>query len=316
MKIIFLGTPEFAVATLDAIINAGYEVVAVITSPNKLGGRGMKQLIESAVKVYAVSHNIPVLQPTNLKSPSFLRELRAYQADLQVVVAFRMLPELVWDMPPLGTYNLHGSLLPDYRGAAPINWAIINGETTTGVTSFKLKHAIDTGSIALQQEIPIDQEDDVQTLHDKMMLIGAALMVKTLQAIDDNTLVLIPQEEKVGKHAPKIFHEDCQIDFSRSVVHVYNFIRGLSPYPTAWFMLEGKKVKVFKTSYYHCEDEHLPGQNVSDAKNYWKVKCANGYLNILDLQEEGRKRMPIKDFLNGTKLRVNNSIVTKQTENL
>jgi len=225
MKIIFLGTPDFAVPSLEILYNAGYDIVGVITSVDKYGGRGRKTLIESAVKKYARSKGLNILQPTNLKSPKFNAKLKALDADIQIVVAFRMLPVMVWDMPPLGTYNLHGSLLPKYRGAAPINWAIINGDTKTGVTSFKLKHEIDTGSILFQKEIPIYESDSAGDLHDRMMWIAADTILESVQSIEKKEARLIPQEDSLVSHAPKLNKENTFIDFNKSTQEVYNLTK-------------------------------------------------------------------------------------------
>ena len=233
MKIIFMGTPEFAVPSLDILVQNGYEIAAVVTAPDSMGGRGGKQLIESAVKKYAVEKQIPVLQPEKLKSPAFIDTLKNIKADIQIVVAFRMLPEMVWNMPPLGTFNLHGSLLPKYRGAAPINHAIINGEKETGVTSFKLKHEIDTGDILMQKTIPISDDENAGSLHDKMKMIGAEVVLETVKMIENGDYTFIRQKDELASHAPKIFHETCRIDFNNPIQKIHNFIRGLSPYPGA-----------------------------------------------------------------------------------
>ena len=298
MRVVFFGTPDFAVASLEAIVNNGFEVVAVVTASDKFGGRGGKQLLESPVKKYAVAKNIPVLQPTNLKAPAFIEQLKAFHADIQVVVAFRMLPEVVWNMPTLGTYNVHGSLLPKYRGAAPINWAIINGEKETGVTSFKLKHAIDTGDIAMQAYMAIEEHDDAGTVHDKMMALGAEVIVETLQSIEDGTLEFIPQEESESCPAPKIFHEDCKIDFGQDANKVYDFIRGLSPYPGAWTIFENLELKICKVIPCSEQLEASPGTFILEKKNI-KIACQQGCLEVLELKPEGKKQMSALDFLNG-----------------
>jgi len=229
-----MGTPEFAVHSLKAIHESEHEVVGVITSTDKLGGRGGKNLIESAVKKYALAQNLRILQPPNLKATSFIEELKSLQADVQIVVAFRMLPEVVWDMPPLGTFNLHGSLLPKYRGAAPINWAVINGDLETGVTSFKLKHVIDTGDLVMQRPLAIEPLETAGDVHDKMMHLGADVILQTVQLIAEDKVTFTPQDDSKVSKAPKIFHHTCEIDFSKSTIEVFNFIRGLSPYPAAW----------------------------------------------------------------------------------
>ena len=248
LRIVFMGTPEFAVASLDALVKAGYNIAGVITAPDKPAGRGMK-LTESAVKKYAVEHDLPVLQPEKLKNPAFLEELKALKADLQIVVAFRMLPEQVWSMPPLGTVNLHGSLLPQYRGAAPINWAVINGEKETGVTTFKLQHTIDTGDILLQESFPIGENETAGEVHDRMKEIGAALLVKTVSGLASGSLSPQPQSSLVNenelKHAPKIFTEPSRIDFSKTVEEVHNLVRGLSPFLGAFTTMDGKRLKIY-----------------------------------------------------------------------
>jgi len=301
MRIIFLGTPEFAVASLDILVKNNYDVVAVVTSPDSFGGRGGKQLIESSVKKYAVEHHIPVLQPTNLKSPEFIEKLKSYHADIQIVVAFRMLPEVVWNMPPLGTFNLHGSLLPKYRGAAPINHAIIQGETETGVTSFKLKHEIDTGDILLRQKIAIHEDEDAGMLHDRMMTMGASVILETVKLVESGKYSFTKQDDTESTKAPKIFHETCKIDFHKPVDQVYNFIRGLSPYPGAWCVLEEKEIKLFKTKKRIFIDDNEPGTIVTDHKKSFEVKCNNGYIQVITLKPQGKKEMSVVDFLNGHK---------------
>ncbi len=306
LRIVFMGTPEFAVASLDALVKAGYNIVGVITAPDKPAGRGMK-LTESAVKKYAVEHDLPVLQPEKLKNPAFLEELKALKADLQIVVAFRMLPEQVWNMPPLGTVNLHGSLLPQYRGAAPINWAVINGEKETGVTTFKLQHAIDTGDILQQESFPIGENETAGDVHDRMKEIGAALLVKTVSGLASGNLSPQPQSslanEKELKHAPKIFTETCRIDFSKPVEEVHNLVRGLSPFPGAFTTMDGKTLKIYLGEKEVLNPEEKPtvatGDYITDGKQFLKFACANGYLLIKELQLEGKKKMLIADFLRG-----------------
>lgn len=305
MKIVFMGTPDFAVPSLDILIQNGFDVVAVVTATDKLGGRGGKQLLQSAVKQYAVAHNLPVLQPEKLKNPEFINILRGYNADLFVVVAFRMLPEIVWTMPPLGTINVHGSLLPKYRGAAPINWAIINGEKETGVTTFFLKHEIDTGDVIFREKIPIGEDENVGEIHDKMMALGADALLKTVKAIDNQSVVPQPQPDEAATHAPKIFHETCQIDFTKTAAEIHNFVRGLSPYPTAWTVLEDLKLKVFKTSKEITPPQYEAGKMVSDGKTFLKIACADGYIHLLDIQLAARKRMLVRDFLNGHAIAAN-----------
>ncbi len=302
MKIIFMGTPEFAVPSLDILIQNNYQVVAVVTSSDSYGGRGGKQLIESAVKKYAVAHHIPVLQPTNLKSAEFIQTLKSYQADIQIVVAFRMLPEVVWNMPPMGTINLHGSLLPKYRGAAPINHAIIEGETETGVTSFKLKHEIDTGDILLRKKVPIYEDDDAGTLHDRMMNTGADVVLETVQLIESGKYTFIKQDDTESTKAPKIFHDTCKIDFNKPVTQVYNFIRGLSPYPGAWCIIDEKEVKILKIKQRRASDEMESGAIITDHKKSLEIKSLDGYIQIISLKPQGKKDMSINDFLNGNKI--------------
>lgn len=300
-RIIFMGTPDFAVASLDILVQNGYNVVAVITAPDKPAGRGL-QLQESAVKQYAVSKNIKVLQPEKLKNPAFLEELKALQADLQVVVAFRMLPELVWNMPPLGTINVHASLLPNYRGAAPINWAIINGEKESGVTTFKLQHEIDTGDVLFSQAVPIRDDETAGELHDELMQTGAQLLLKTVQAIISGDAHEKPQAQMNAadvKHAPKIFKENCQIDWKLPVDQIYNLIRGLSPYPASWSTLQGKGIKIFKAEKEHVTPKVAPGEFVTDNKTYLKIAAADGYLSLSEIQLEGKKKMDIEAFLRG-----------------
>jgi len=305
--IVFMGTPEFAVASLDALVNAGYNIVGVVTAPDKPAGRGMK-LTGSAVKKYAEEKGFKILQPEKLKDPAFVEELRSLKADLQVVVAFRMLPEVIWNMPAMGTLNLHGSLLPLYRGAAPINWAIINGETQTGVTTFKLKHEIDTGDILLQESIPIGENDTAGDVHDKMKIIGADLLVKTLKGLVDHTLQEIPQASILNsqhvtaaalKHAPKIHTETCRIDFGKTAEQVHDLVRGLSPFPGAFTIMNEKMFKVFRTKKEICFPTHVEGEYDTDGKTYLKIACSNGYVHLLEVQQEGKKRMEITEFLRG-----------------
>lgn len=296
-----MGTPDFAVASLDALVQQGYNVVAVITAPDKPAGRGL-QLQQSAVKQYAVSRDIPVLQPEKLKNPAFLEELRSYKADLQVVVAFRMLPELVWDMPPLGTINVHASLLPQYRGAAPINWAIINGEKESGVTTFKLQHEIDTGNILFSAKVPIRDDETAGELHDALMQAGADVLVKTVAAlagggIEGTVQNNIPADQL--KHAPKIFKDDCRINWEKPVEEIYNLIRGLSPYPTAFTTLQDKTLKIFKAAKEPGAHAHAPGSVHSDQKTYLKFAAEGGYIRVDELQLEGKKKMGVEEFLRG-----------------
>lgn len=303
MKIIYMGTPEFAVPSFEILVNEGWNVVAVITAPDRPKGRGQK-LIPSPVKETALKHQIPVLQPTNLKSPDFLEELKTYKADIQVVVAFRMLPESVWNMPPLGTFNLHASLLPNYRGAAPINWAIINGETETGVTTFFLKHEIDTGSVIFQEKEPIYPEDNVGTLYERLMKKGANLVLKTIEAVASGKISAKPQEEIYNlRHAPKIFKETCNIDWNKSAEEIHNLVRGLSPYPAAWTTFQGRICKIYKTEVKKNDNSNLnAGEYFSDGKTYLTFHTGNGNIKILELQIEGKKRMGIEEFLRGNKI--------------
>ena len=316
-RIIFMGTPEFAVASLDAILAAGYHVVAVITAPDKPAGRGM-QLTVSAVKKYALEKGLKILQPEKLKNPEFLEELRSLAADLQIVVAFRMLPEVVWNMPPMGTVNLHGSLLPQYRGAAPINWAVINGETETGVTTFKLQQDIDTGSILLQDRFPIGPSETAGEVHDRMKEIGARLLVRTIAGLVEGTLTATPQENPAGlRHAPKIFTETCRIDWTRTTDEIYNLIRGLSPFPAAFTTLDGKLLKIYRSEKERPSTaptaqaaaptssaptpNPAPGTLQTDEKAYLRFATADGYIRVTELQLEGKKKMNVADFLRGYK---------------
>lgn len=305
MRIIFMGTPDFAVASLKALIEAGEEVVAVVTGPDKPAGRGQK-MHSSAVKQFAVSQNIPVLQPVKLRDPEFLEELKSFQADLQVVVAFRMLPEIVWNMPPKGTINVHASLLPNYRGAAPINHAILNGEKSSGVTTFLLQHEIDTGNILFFTEVPITETDNAGDLHDKLMVAGAELLIKTVNAIKEGNVNPIPQDELSSnqelKHAPKIFKEDCLIDWGKSTEEVFNQIRGLSPYPAAFTYLDDKVLKIYSADKEVVGHSEKPGSYISDGKTNIKFATADGFISLSEIQIEGKKRMAVTDFLRGYRL--------------
>ena len=309
LRIVFMGTPEFAVASLEALVKAGARIVGVVTAPDKAAGRGMK-LQQSAVKKYAVENNLNVLQPEKLKNPQFLEELRSLKADLQIVVAFRMLPEIVWNMPPMGTINVHGSLLPKYRGAAPINWAIINGEKETGVTTFKLRHEIDTGDILLQERIPIGENETAGELHDKMKEVGAQLLVQTIVGLTDGRLKEIPQAlfEKHSSpttypspltHAPKIFTDTCKIDWNKSADEVHNLIRGLSPFPGAFTYLGNKIFKIYKCEKQITTTTVPAGQYETDGKTFLRFAASNGFINLQEIQLEGKKRMNIQDFLRG-----------------
>jgi len=300
IRIIFMGTPEFAVPSLEILVNNGYNVVAVITTPDKPAGRGL-QLTHSPVKEAAIKHNIPVLQPEKLKDESFIQELIALKADLQVVVAFRMLPEIVWNMPPKGTFNLHASLLPQYRGAAPINWAIMNGETKTGATTFFLQHEIDTGDIIDFIEEPIYEEDNIGSLYERLMNNGAELVLKTVNSIANGDVKTIPQiTENVDlKAAPKIFKEHCQLDWNLTAIQIHNKVRGLSPYPAAFCKLNNKNCKVFATQ---VVDVELTNAFETDQKTFLHVKTSLGTISILELQLEGKKRIKIDEFLRGTNI--------------
>lgn len=312
LRIVFLGTPEFAVESLDALVSGGYNIVGVVTMPDKIGGRGHK-VIESPVKQYAVAHGLKLMQPANLKEPEFVEELRSLNADLQIVIAFRMLPEIVWSMPPMGTFNLHASLLPKYRGAAPINRAVMNGETETGVTTFFLKHEIDTGDIIQQVAVPIEIDDDVEAVHDRLMHLGASLVLETVDAILAGTVKPIEQEKLLttGEEptpAPKIFKEDCRIDWTKTSWEVYNHIRGLSPYPAAWSAFVDAKdteyqFKVFKTSHPEkFQSSPVAPGTIEYTKHTIKIACADGFIEILSLQLAGKKRMSSDEFLRGFNL--------------
>lgn len=313
LKIVYMGTPDFAVESLRALVEGGYNIAAVVTMPDKPMGRHGSVLQPSPVKQYALEQGLKIMQPANLKDPQFIEELRSLQADLQIVVAFRMLPEVVWQMPKFGTFNAHASLLPKYRGAAPINWAVINGETETGITTFFLKHEIDTGDIIQQVRIPISETDNVETVHDKLMVLSGKLVTETVDNIIAGTVKSIPQDQFTNVEltpAPKIFRDTCRIDWNQPTKKVYDFIRGLSPYPAAWTTLDGKAVKIFE-----AEREAIstpgekPGTIQTDGKTYMKVITSDGALNILTLQLEGKRRMPISDLLRGFKLAENTFFV-------
>ena len=301
LRIVFLGTPEFAKASLETLVNACCNVVGVITAPDKPAGRGMK-LSQSAVKEYAVSKGLRILQPEKLKNPEFLEELRSLRADLQLVVAFRMLPEAVWNMPPMGTVNLHASLLPDYRGAAPINWAVINGEKQTGVTTFKLKHEIDTGNILLQEKLAIGDAETAGELHDRMKTIGAALLLETVKGLATGTIREIPQDSitTAPKHAPKIFTETCRINWEQDIESVYNLIRGLSPYPAAFTLLQGKIFKIYDSEKQPVTHPEAPGSFSID-NGRLRFACHDGYIYPKTVQPEGKKKMNSDDFVRGFK---------------
>jgi len=302
LRIIFMGTPEFAVASLQILHENNWPVVAVVTAPDRNKGRG-QELLFSPVKEYSINHQIPFLQPTNLKSPEFIDELKGFEANLQIVVAFRMLPEIVWQLPSLGTFNLHASLLPNYRGAAPINWAIINGEKETGVTTFFLKHEIDTGEIILQEKEPINDNDTVGSLYNRLMLKGARAVLKTVELINSENVTSSPQEEIIDlKSASKIYKDTCRIDWQLPFQKIDNFVRGLNPYPTAWTLIDGKTCKIFSV----LKTALLSTGNVGSVKTNHKskiyIKCADGWLEIVELQMESKRRMATSDFLRGNPL--------------
>lgn len=308
LRILFMGTPDFAVASLDALVQSGCNIIAVVTAPDKPAGRGM-QVQQSAVKKYATEKGLTVLQPEKLKSPAFLEALRELKADLQVVVAFRMLPEAVWNMPAMGTINVHGSLLPQYRGAAPINWAVINGETKTGVTTFKLKHAIDTGNILMRAELPIGADENAGSVHDRMKLLGATTLVQTIRGLAEGSLTEMDQDE-VGAgeslhHAPKIFAETCRINWKQSVHDIYNLVRGLSPYPGAFTELDGKTLKIYEAEKEVTHPMGLPGSMETDQKTFLKYAANDGYLLLKEVQLEGKKRLSVTEFLRGYRFRDN-----------
>jgi len=302
LKIVFLGTPDFAVASLKAIIDHGFDVVAVVTAPDKPAGRGMHLQI-SAVKKFALEKNIPVLQPIKLKDEAFIEALKNYHADLQVVIAFRMLPEVIWNMPKLGTVNLHASLLPDYRGAAPINWAVINGETETGVSTFFLKHDIDTGDIILSKKVAITDEMNAGELHDILMNTGADVIVETLKAIENNSFKSTPQKKDSHKIAPKIFTEHCKINWNNEGENIRNLIRGMSPYPGAFTELKGKILKIFDCDFKEDNEiKNQPGVFETDGKTFLKFACNNGWINLKNVQLSGKKRMNIDELLRGYRI--------------
>ncbi|MGM9687638.1 MAG: methionyl-tRNA formyltransferase [Alloprevotella sp.] len=317
LRIVYMGTPDFAVAPLRKLVEGGYNVVGVITMPDKPIGRHQTELSASPVKQYALSQGLRLLQPAKLKDPDFLEELRSLKADLQIVVAFRMLPEVVWAMPPQGTFNLHAALLPQYRGAAPINWAIINGDTETGITTFFLDHQIDTGRVIQRVAVPILDTDNASDVHDKLMLLGSDLVVETVDHILNGTVTSIPQSElqtdEPLRPAPKIFKETCRIDWHQGVKRVYDFVRGLSPYPAAWteWTANGKQtvMKIYQTAKEFAAVSEPVGTVLTDGRTYLKVALADGYLHIESLQLAGKKRMAVADFLRGlqasTELRVN-----------
>ena len=306
LRIIYMGTPDFAVEPLKTLVEAGRDVVAVVTMPDKPAGRGHK-LQFSPVKEYALKAGIPVLQPENLKSPDFLQELASYNADLQIVVAFRMLPEAVWSMPKYGTFNLHASLLPRYRGAAPINWAVINGDKETGITTFFLKHEIDTGNIILQEKVAIDEEDNAGDVHDKLMYLGADLVLKTLKMIEEDNVITRPQDDAQASPAPKIFKDTAKLDFDKCAADIRNLVRGMAPYPAAWFNIklqDGNEsmMKIFKVSTEEKNHNYSVGTILTDGKKMLKIACKDGFINLLEVQMAGKKRMAAEDLMRGTNL--------------
>jgi methionyl-tRNA formyltransferase len=303
LSIIFMGTPEFAVPSLEILIENKFNVVAVVTAPDKPQGRGQK-ISFPPIKECALKYNIPILQPTNLKSQEFLEQLKQHKANLQIVVAFRMLPEVVWAMPSLGTFNLHASLLPQYRGAAPINWAIINGEKETGVTTFFLRHEIDTGSIIFQEKETIHENDNAGTLYERLMKKGAQLVLKTVKAIESGNHSSVPQTHPAElKHAPKIFKETCEINWNQFSTKIIDFVRGLSPYPGAWTLLNGKVFKIYALRIAgNVHNGADAGEFVTDNKNFLRFKSLDGWVYVDELQPEGKKRMKIEDFFRGNKI--------------
>ena len=301
-----MGTPDFAVEPLKTLVEAGKDVVAVVTMPDKPAGRGHK-LQFSPVKEYALKAGIPVLQPENLKSPDFLQELASYNADLQIVVAFRMLPEAVWSMPKYGTFNLHASLLPRYRGAAPINWAVINGDKETGITTFFLKHEIDTGNIILQEKVAIAEEDNAGDVHDKLMYLGADLVLKTLKMIEEDNVITRPQDDAQASPAPKIFKDTAKLDFDKYAADIRNLVRGMAPYPAAWFNIklqDGNEsmMKIFKVLTEEKNHNYSVGTILTDGKKMLKIACKDGFINLLEVQMAGKKRMAAEDLMRGTNL--------------
>lgn len=301
LRIVFMGTPAFAVPSLQILLEAGYPVAGVVTATDKTGGRGNKEILVSAVKKFALDNHLKLLQPDNLKSKGFLNELQELKADLQVVVAFRMLPEVVWNMPQFGTMNLHASLLPAYRGAAPINWAIINGETTTGLTTFLLKHEIDTGHILSQREMPILEEDDAGSLHDRMMIAGAGLVLGSVDMIATKNIITTPQNDNLASHAPKIHHQDGHIVWNRPMEEIQNLIRGMSPYPGAWTMLDGKELKIFKARKY--SDLQTKPTGILTMEKKMIVQAKDGEIELTEVQQSGKKRMPAEEFIRGYKVK-------------
>ncbi len=302
MRIVFMGTPEFAVPSLGALLDAGHEIVGVVTATDKFGGRGKKQLLQSPVKKFALERGLPVLQPRNLKDPAFVAQLEALKPELAVVVAFRMLPEVVWSLPPRGTINLHASLLPKYRGAAPINWAIINGEKVTGLTTFFIQKEIDTGDIILQREMAIGPEETAGELHDRMMVAGAELVVDTVKLIESGNYELKKQDDSQATPAPKIFHETCAIDWDQPVDRVYDFIRGLSPYPAAWTTFQGKQLDIYRCKKEKAAHELKPGTWQTDGKQWLRFAARDGFIYPTEVKLSGKRKMAVEEWLRGLRL--------------
>jgi methionyl-tRNA formyltransferase len=302
LRIVYMGTPDFAVPSLKILVENNYDIAAVITAPDKPKGRGQK-LSQSPVKEYALSAGLKIMQPTNLKDPEFQSELAALKANLQIVVAFRMLPEAVWSMPKIGTFNLHASLLPQYRGAAPIHWAVMNGETETGLTTFFLKHEIDTGSIIMQEKEPISSTDTTGEVYSRLMAKGAGLVLKTVETIKAENYELTPQDEnQTLKHAPKLFKENTELKWTEPAEKLYNYVRGLNPFPTAWTLINDKKFKVHESSIINRDSTGEAGKLITDHKNYLHIQCNPGILSLEVIQPEGKKRMGIADFFRGNQI--------------
>ena len=297
MKIVFFGTTDFAVASLEALIHSSHEVVAVVTNIDTFGGRGRKEIIKSAVSLFSEEHHIPTLKPKSLKSSKFIATLAEYKADIFVVVAFRMLPEMVWSLPPKGSINVHGSLLPAYRGAAPINWAIIKGEAVTGVSIFQLDHAIDTGNILLQKNIPIDENDDFGSLYNKLKILGSETLIEALYKIETHQVKNSPQVDALASHAPKLNRDNTKISFSDNAINIMNLCRGLNPYPGAWLEWDGKIIKIWKAL--PSETKLQPNEWHTDYKSFLEIGCIDGSVTIIELQPEGKKKMSTKEYLNG-----------------
>ena len=301
MRIVFFGTPEFAATALEALLKTEHSIVGVVTAPDGVGGRGGKHIIVSPVKKIALEAGIPVLQPEKLKNEEFLQALKAWKADIFIVVAFRMLPEIVWNMPKLGSFNVHGSLLPKYRGAAPIHWAVIHGEKNTGVSLFKLKHEIDTGDIVKQKTLPIGENDTTGDVYEKLKKLGAEMLVEALPLLSDGP-VFIKQEDNLVSHAPKIYHKDAEVNFNQKTKVVYDFIRGMNPVPGAWFTLLGKECKILQSKPIYLEKEIKPGLVRTDNKKFLEITTKDGAISILEIKPSGSKNMPVHEFLAGNKV--------------